>query len=291
MNTEDGSGPSELELLKNRARLIGVEFSNNIGLETLKERVNTKLAEVNGEEPASPAPTPVVNASNQPNPLEIEEDTDGTAEEQLDDFDADIEEIPAEQQEDPIEQQPSLVQPTAGPTPAPAPIPPTRTAADPVIKKIAPIKPKADIDPVTGGAGGGFTAKPMTLAQSIRNEQMKLIRVRISNMDPKKADLPGEILTVANKFVGNVKIFVPYGEKTDDGWHIPYIIYKQLVGRKFLQIKTTKNPVTRQLQVTKRWVREFNIEVMDPLTVGEIRELATQQAASGSIEANTEQML
>lgn len=284
MNTpEDGSGPSELDLLKNRARLIGVEFSNNIGLETLKERVNTKLAEVDGDGSAAPAPVPMVDASNQPNPLTLEKDVDGAAEEQATDFDEDIEEMAVEDQQEPIEQEPALVQPTPGPAPKPA---------VQVINKIKPIRPKAEIDPVTGGAGGGgFTAKPQTLAQSIRNEQMKLVRVRISNMDPKKADLPGEILTVANRYVGNVKIFVPYGEKTDDGWHIPYIIYKLLVSRKFLQIKTTKNPVTRQLQVTKRWVREFAIEVMDPLTVNEIKDLANQQAAAGSIDANVEQML
>jgi len=280
---EEGSGLSELELLKNRARLIGVEFSNNLkDPAVLKERIAAKMAEIDG---TAPAPTPIVDATKQVNALEIEADVDGEAEAQAEDFDADIEEIPVEEQADPIEQQPSLVQPVAGPPPAPAPIPPARAAAqapiapkvadDQVIKKITPIRPKADIEPIAGGAGGGgFTAKPLTLAQSIRNDQMKLVRVRISNMDPKKADLPGEILTVANKYVGNVKVFVPYGEKTDDGWHIPYIIYKQLVGRKFLQIKTTKNPVTRQLQVTKRWVREFAIEVMDPLTVAEIKDLA-----------------
>jgi hypothetical protein len=120
---------------------------------------------------------------------------------------------------------------------------------------------------------------------------MKLIRVRIQNLDPKKKDLQGEIFAVSNKFLGTVKRFVPYGDTTDEGWHLPYVIYKELVSRKFLQITTTKDRQTKQVKVLKRWVKEFAFEVLPPLTDRELKALAAAQAAAGSIEAISDQIL
>ena len=82
--------------------------------------------------------------------------------------------------------------------------------------------------------------KKMTLGQKIRAEQTRLIRVRIQNLDPKKKDLPGEIITVANEYMGTVRKFVPFGEVTDNGYHIPYCIYEFLKERKFINITTRK---------------------------------------------------
>jgi selenocysteine-specific translation elongation factor len=41
---------TELSLLKQRASMMGIVFSNNIGIEKLRERVNEKLAEEVAEE-------------------------------------------------------------------------------------------------------------------------------------------------------------------------------------------------------------------------------------------------
>ena len=40
------------------------------------------------------------------------------------------------------------------------------------------------------------------------------------DLDPKKKDLPGEVVTFANEYLGTVRVFVPFGEQTEDGWHI-----------------------------------------------------------------------
>ena len=46
---------TELSLLKQRASMMGIVFSNNIGIEKLRERVNEKLAEEAKEEPTGKA--------------------------------------------------------------------------------------------------------------------------------------------------------------------------------------------------------------------------------------------
>ena len=46
---------NELDVLKQRARMMGVEFSNNIGVETLRERIRVK-AEEQSNATAAPAP-------------------------------------------------------------------------------------------------------------------------------------------------------------------------------------------------------------------------------------------
>ena len=157
--------------------------------------------------------------------------------------------------------------------------------------------PEEDDEPETGDAGEKSSdpeapvatqperLKTPSIRKHMHDEQMRLIRVRIANLDPKKADLQGEIVTVANKFLGTVKVFVPFGEQTEDGWHIPYVIYKQLEKRKFLQIKSTKkrvNGVTTQ-EVTQKWVKEFSLEVLPPLTPQELGRLAQAQLAAGSV--------
>ncbi|WLW40936.1 hypothetical protein DPIBCGCG_00021 [Escherichia phage KKP 3715] len=124
--------------------------------------------------------------------------------------------------------------------------------------------------------------KKMTLGQKIRAEQTRLIRVRIQNLDPKKKDLPGEIITVANEYMGTVRKFVPFGEVTDNGYHIPYCIYEFLKERKFINI-TTRKGKNGLPDIRATEAREFSIEVLPPLTEAELTQLAQAQIAAGSL--------
>ena len=137
---------------------------------------------------------------------------------------------------------------------------------------------EAPASSVTESAGDMSIPK---MRADMKAREMKLIRLRITNMNESKADLNGEIFCVMNKYLGIVKRFVPYGEPTDEGWHVPYVIYKQLRDRKFLQVKT--KTVKGQIQVDTRWVKEFNLEIMDPLTETELKQLATAQAAAAGL--------
>jgi hypothetical protein len=118
----------------------------------------------------------------------------------------------------------------------------------------------------------------------LHRDEMKLIRCRITNLNPAKKDLHGEIFAVANRYLGTVRKFIPYGEATDDGYHIPKVLYDELVTRQFQQISVKKDQRTGTNSVTTRWVREFAIEVLPPLTQEELNRLATAQAAAGSVD-------
>lgn len=192
--------PSELDILKERAKVMGITHSNNITVETLKAKIQAKL----NDEPEVP-----------------EKDSD-EANEQV----------------------------------------------------INPLESNADVT---------VPSRPKTLREQIIEEQTKLVRCRITNLDPKKKDLPGEILTVANEYMGTIRKYVPYGEATDNGYHIPFCIYQMLKDRKFVSITTKRDPRTGHIQTNTRDVAEFSIDVLPPLTAEELHDLAQAQIAAGSV--------
>lgn len=181
----------ELTILKQRARLMGIAYSNNIGLPALKLKIEAKQAE----------------ASDEPEEQEVD-------------------------------------------------------------------------NPLTGELAG---APKMTIRELMQKEEMKLIRLRITCLDPKKKELPGEIFTVANEFLGTVKKFIPFGEVTDNGYHVPYCLYQMLASRKFLNIRVIKSSGGKE-RVEHNWVKEFALEILPPLTKIEMDRLAAAQAAAGTFE-------
>lgn len=204
-NDEGGEGqtqqPDELTMLKSRAKLMGITFSNNIGLDALK----TKIEE---HKQAAAAKT---------------------------------------------------------------------QASAPASTETAP-KDDEDSKPVSTPM-----AKKISLRDHLQNEAMKLVRLRITNLDPKKKDLQGEILTVANEYIGTVRKFVPFGEATDNGYHVPYCLYEMMRDRKFLSIKTRKGPKGQTI-VEQQMVREFALEILPPLTEAELARLSAAQQAAGGLE-------
>lgn len=185
----------ERQLLMARARLMGVQFSNNIATDKLRERISAAL----DGEPQKP--------------------------------------------EEPE---------------APAPV---------------------ELNALTGKPAN---APERSIRDQLFDEQMKLVRCRITCMDPKKKDLQGEIFTVANEFIGTVRKFIPFGEATEQGYHIPYCLYVMLEERRFLNIRTVKTP--KGPLVESNYAKEFAIEVLPQLTESELARLATAQAAAGSID-------
>ena len=119
------------------------------------------------------------------------------------------------------------------------------------------------------------------LRQKIYEESMYLIRCRITNMNPNKADLPGEIFTVSNRYVGTVRRYVPYSE-TENGWHLPKILFDMLKEKQFPQIKTKKG-LNGQLMPETKMVNEFALEILEPLTAEELKVLANRQAAAAGL--------
>jgi len=115
----------------------------------------------------------------------------------------------------------------------------------------------------------------------LRKEASRLIRIRISCMNPNKKEWEGEVFTVSNSAVGTHKKFVPFNN--EDGWHVPNIIYKHLLERECQIFQTVKGPRGNKIRKGKL-IKEFAIEVLTPLTPVEIQELATQQAMGNNID-------
>lgn len=124
------------------------------------------------------------------------------------------------------------------------------------------------------------------MRKRIQDEQLKLVRLRIVNMDPSKADLRGEVITVQNRYIGTVKKFVPFGEASENGYHVPWCIYQFLLEKKFNQVKTRKGRDTREIVIEQRMVREYSIEVLPPLTKDELDALAALQSARLGLDDN-----
>ena len=146
-------------------------------------------------------------------------------------------------------------------------------------KESEPEQEEPEVNPLEDKEKAPVKETEAQMRQRIRLEQTRLIRVRIQNLDPKKKDLPGEIITVANEYMGTIRKFVPFGEATDNGYHIPYCIYEFLKNRKFLNIRVSNNGK----KIEQAWVREFAIEELPPLTQEDLDKLAAAQTAAGSL--------
>lgn len=193
---EDLSPEKEKELLMNKARVMGLKVSNNIGLDTLRDRIK----EAQEPKTETNVMTPEVST-----------------------------------------------------------------------------EPKTQVNALTGKK-----VRMKSLRQHMQDENMKLVRIRVTCMNPGKSDLQGEIITVANEFLGTVRKFVPFGDLTDDGYHVPYCIYKQMKNKQFWQKRTVKIRGTKEERVESVPMKEFSIEVLPQLTRDELNQLATAQQAAGS---------
>jgi hypothetical protein len=211
--------PTEMELLKQRADLLGVTYSNNIGIETLRKRVEDAMAG---------------------NPQDPEPESAEAAIPSMENLTAD------------------LTAQVAASSPVIA------KGLNPLVQDEAPVQ-----------------SKPISLREHMRLTQLKLVRVRIQNLDPKKSNLPGEIFAVANEYLGDVKKYIPFGEVTDNGYHIPYCLYKMLKNRRFLNVRERKDR-DGKIHVETSWVKEFALELLPDLSPEELKQLATAQIAANS---------
>lgn len=115
----------------------------------------------------------------------------------------------------------------------------------------------------------------------LKTEALKLVRIRLTCLNPAKKEWEGEIITVGNSLIGSVKKFVPFN--ADDGWHVPHVIYQQLKERQ-CQIFYTATDARGNKVRKGKLIKEFAIEVLPPLTKEELGELARRQAMAKAID-------
>jgi len=121
------------------------------------------------------------------------------------------------------------------------------------------------------------------MKRRLKNDATRLVRIRLSCMNPAKKEWQGEVFTVGNSVVGSITKFVPF--EAEDGYHVPHILYETLVARQCQVFVNVKQEVAgRTVTVRKgKLIREFSIEVLPQLTESELKDLAARQAATNAI--------
>lgn len=254
--SEDQNKPNELESLKRRATILGIPFSNNIGLDTLRERVNAKL---NEQKDAPAQASALEQGDDAPDMLDEEQTKEAVSEKQEETAEEELIRIRAELAEA------------------------KRVAAESEATLLRSLNANPQqINPLAGGDANVPQPSKLTVRQQAIREAMKLVRCRITNLDPKKKDLQGEILAVGNRYIGTVKKFIPYGDLTEDGFHIPKVLYDELDSRRFLHIQTKRNKENGQIEVKTSYAKEFSLEVLPQLSQEELNRLAAAQSAASA---------
>ncbi|WP_036233780.1 hypothetical protein [Marinobacterium litorale] len=133
--------------------------------------------------------------------------------------------------------------------------------------------------PTTSAGIGKNVESSAALRRRLKKDAEALVRIRVTCMNPLKKEWPGEIFTVSNSIVGTQRKMVPFNVE----YHVPKIIYKQMLSRQYQYFYTEKAPNGQKIRKGKL-VNEFAIEVLPQLTEKELKELARQQALSRGVE-------
>jgi hypothetical protein len=185
-----------------------------------------------------------------------------------------------------------VTEPTTAPAPQPAPA--TVAAPAPAVKAVeqapavvkeAPveneIKSPVEVTKMPSLADAMLVKEvdtgPETEGQKknrLRREAMALVRVRVSCMDPQKKNLKGELICVSNRNFGTIQRFIPFNRE----WHIEKVLYDALQEKEYMVFDREKTGRAGIEVVTPRNVPAFNIQVLPPLTKGELKDLAQRQA-------------
>lgn len=115
----------------------------------------------------------------------------------------------------------------------------------------------------------------------LRRESTKLVRVSITCMNPAKKDYSGELFCVGNRNIGSIQRFVPFELET----HVEQVILDMIREKQYQAFTKRKVPGTGIVIPEPKFIREFAIHVLDPLTPAELKDLAQRQAmAAGTQE-------
>ena len=118
-----------------------------------------------------------------------------------------------------------------------------------------------------------------------RKEMLKLVRCRITNMNPANKDVPGTVITVHSDTTGTVKKYIPFDPAFSvEGYHVPNIILQFMKDKQFLShtAKKRKNGIGEEM--VSKWIREYAIEELPPLTYDELVALAQRQQATQALD-------
>lgn len=152
------------------------------------------------------------------------------------------------------------------------------TNADPVDNGTAAVSSMPDLSKLAAHVlvpTGKF--KPETKeekAYRLKMQGTRLVRVYIHCNNPMKREWQGEQFCVSNRNIGTLNRFVPFERE----WHVEAAILDMMRDRQYLGFTTHKRG-KMQLEVKEpKFIKEFNIEVLEDLTPKELKDLAIKQA-------------
>ncbi len=129
---------------------------------------------------------------------------------------------------------------------------------------------------------GVKVAKKETAAD-IKKRMNKLVRLRVSSNDPQYKGRNGVTRQIGNKY-GVVGKFIPFNTI----WHCQDPVYQDLKAQKYRETKFKTDRTTGMKTPVTTWHPSFVIEVLPALTDKELKQLAADQSARGSIPTETE---
>ena len=100
----------------------------------------------------------------------------------------------------------------------------------------------------------------------------RLSRVIITCNDPQKADQTGDIISVSNGEVGNLRFYFHFNKP----WHVPHIILETLKESKLFLHSSRRDG----RDVVTREVPRYNIQYLEPLDEKGLERIASKQAAA-----------
>lgn len=112
-------------------------------------------------------------------------------------------------------------------------------------------------------------------------ENKKLIRCRITPLDPADSGKTGELFSVGNKVLGDISKIVMFNTIT----HIPNAMYKVMKEATFYKRVPSTNPKLPPKMIE---VPKYNIDVLPTLTKEELETLRDQQKKRGSFEGDAD---
>lgn len=128
-------------------------------------------------------------------------------------------------------------------------------------------------------------AKARRTPAEIKADALKLVRFRMTCMNPAKKEYDGEYFMTGNKILGTIKKYVPYNVD----WHAPQIIVNMIKESQCQIFVSKKHRMPSGIMVDKKegkLIKEYALEILPPLTDEERQALAQRQAmARGTAEA------
>lgn len=122
-------------------------------------------------------------------------------------------------------------------------------------------------------------AVPEDPRKKARDEALKLVRVNVSCMNPALAGRDGIIVMASNSLIRTQKKFVKFA--TPEGFHIPNIIYEQLLAATYLRITKKVNKQGHEEMISET-LPAYAIQVLPELTAEEITNMRIAQNAAKS---------